>query len=323
VAEVKVKVTAQNETRTGFQQALNEAKSFGTEATRASTIDDEAALAPLRKIQQQLRDLRTLARSPIEAAPAAPASGESEVASTSATVSGSIRGLATDLANATSPAQAFEAILNRVSTAMGGLVAATAGFAIGSVIRRTLEDAAAGLNSLIDQSESLQQKFGNLLAPTTTFSQLASAVQTAAAEIEALKKANEELQSGFGFQLADYLSTYDLSTTANKVAEGGEQAAKATGTAAILAMMAQENKLAKARTDEERALIGLQAQREQFRAQAVRAFGPQAGEASDRLFAAQDSRGEIDKERESTKTESALQAQADKQRAINRTTSAA
>ena len=317
MAEVKVKVTAQNETRTGFQQALNEAKSFGAEATRATTIDDEAALAPLRKIQQQLRDLRAQARAPIEADSPSEATGDGDVASTSARVSGSLRGLATDLANATSPAQALEAILNRVSSAMGGLVAATAGFAIGSVIRRTLEDAAAGLNSLIDQSESLQQKFGNLLAPTTTFSQLASAVQTAAAEIEALKKANEELQSGFGFQLADYLSTYDLSTTANRVAEGGEQAAKATGTTAILAMMQRENELAKARTDEERTLIGLQAQREQFRAQAVRAFGPQAGEASDRLFAAQDSRGEIDKERESAKAEASLQAQADKQRAIN------
>ena len=150
MAEVKVKVTAQNETRTGFQQALSEAKTFGAEATRATTIDDEAALAPLRKIQQQLRDLRTQARAPIEAAPAAPAAGESDVASTSAGVSGAIRGLATDLANATSPAQALEAILNRVSTAMGGLVAATAGFAIGTVIRRTLEDAAAGLNALID-----------------------------------------------------------------------------------------------------------------------------------------------------------------------------
>lgn len=317
MAEVKVKVTAQNETRTGFQQALNEAKSFGAEATRATTIDDEAALAPLRKIQQQIRDLRARARAPIDAAPAEQAAADGGVATTSATVSGSLRGLATDLANATSPAQAFEAILNRVSAAMGGLVAATAGFAIGSVIRRTLEDAAAGLNSLIDQSESLQQKFSSLLAPTTTFSQLASAVQTAAAEIEALKKANEELQSGFGFQLADYLSTYDLSTTANQVAEGGEQAAKVAGTTAILAMMQRENQLAKARTDEERTLIGLQAEREQFRAQAVKAFGPQAGEASDRLFAAQDARREIDKERDSAKAKASLQAQADKQRAIN------
>jgi hypothetical protein len=317
VAEVKVKVTAQNETRTGFQQALNEAKSFGAEATRATTIDDEAALAPLRKIQQQLRDLRTQARAPIESAPAAPAAGEGDVASTSAGVSGAIRGLATDLANATSPAQAFEAILNRVSTAMGGLVAATAGFAIGSVIRRTLEDAAAGLNSLIDQSQELQQKFSDLSAPTTTFGQLTNAVQGAAAEIEALKKANEDLQSGFGFQVADYLSSYDLSSAADRTTEGGVENARMGGTVAILAMMQRENELAKARTDEERALIGLQAQREQFRAQAVKAFGPKAGEASDRLFAAQDSRVDIDKDRDSAKAEASLQAQADKQRAIN------
>jgi len=317
VAEVKVKVTAQNETRTGFQQALNEAKSFGAEATRATTIDDEAALAPLRKIQQQLRDLRAQARAPIESAPATPAAGESDVASTSAGVSGAIRGLATDLANATSPAQAFEAILNRVSTAMGGLVAATAGFAIGSVIRRTLEDAAAGLNALIDQSQELQQKFSDLSAPTTTFSQLSNAVKNAEADIEALKKANEDLQSGFGFQVADYLSTYDLSTAADRTTESGVENARMGGTVAIQAMMARELQLAKARTDEERALIGLQAQRQEFRDQAVKAFGPKAGEASDRLFAAQDSRADIDKDRDSAKAEASLQAQADKQRAIN------
>jgi hypothetical protein len=317
VAEVKVKVTAQNETRTGFQQALNEAKSFGAEATRATTIDDEAALAPLRKIQQQLRDLRAQARAPIEADSPSEATGDGDVASTSSRVSGSLRGLATDLANATSPAQAFEAILNRVSSAMGGLVAATAGFAIGSVIRRTLEDAAAGLNSLIDQSEGLQQKLSRLSAPTTTFSQLASAVQTAAAEIEALKKANEELQSGFGFQLADYLSTYDLSTTADKVTESGMAAARGEVTTGILSMMATENKLAKARTDEERALISLQATRAAFRDGAEKADPGKGGAAADRLFAAQDSRTEIDKERDSAKAEASLQAQADKQRAIN------
>jgi hypothetical protein len=317
MAEVKVKVTAQNETRTGFQQALNDAKQFGNEASKSASIDHEAALAPLRKLQQQMRAARAEAARPISNEDIAAVQGDEGVATTSGRASSAIRGLATDLANASSPAQVFEAILNRVSTAMGGLVAATAGFAIGSVIRRTLEDAAAGLNSLIDQSQELQQKFSDLSAPTTTFSQLTNAVQGAAAEIEALKKANEDLQSGFGFQVADYLSSYDLSSAANRETEGAEQNIRAGSTVAILAAMQRENELAKARTDEERALIGLQAERAKFREGAVNADPVGGGEAADRLFAAQDSRSDIDKTRDSAKAEASLQAQADKQRAIN------
>jgi hypothetical protein len=54
MAEVKVKITAQNEVQTGLQQALNDAKKFGQEATSAVTIDEQAATAPIRKIQSAL-----------------------------------------------------------------------------------------------------------------------------------------------------------------------------------------------------------------------------------------------------------------------------
>lgn len=320
MAEVKVRVTAQNEVRTGLQQALAETKQFGNEASKAMSIDDEAALEPLRRIQQGLRDIRSEAQRPIsqgEITAAGGGGGGDEMAATSQRGAAAIRGLAVDLANASSPAQVFEAVIRRASTAMGGLIAATAGFAIGSLIRRTLEDAAAGLESLIDQSQELQQKFSNLSAPTTTFGQLSNAVKNAAADIEALEKANEKLQSGFGFQVADYLSTFELSTAADRNTESGVENARMGGVVAIQAMMVRELELAKARTDEERALIGLQAQRQEFRDQAVRAFGPEGGEQADRLFDAQDSRADIDKDRDNAKAEASLQAQADKQRAIN------
>jgi hypothetical protein len=261
----------------------------------------EEGLEPLRKIQQELRDVRAQAGKPIPVE-SLDGSGE-QLATTSASGSSAIRGLAIDLANATSPAQAFEAVIRRVSTAFGGLVAASAGFAIGSIIRRTLEDAAAGLEQLIDKSQELQQKFSNLSAPTTTFSQLTTAVQGAAAEIEALKKANEDLQSGFGFQVADYLSTFDLSAAANRETESGVENIRAGSTVAILAMMQRENELAKARTDEERALIGLQATRAQFREGAEKADPGAGGVAADRLFAAQDRRiaAEADREKSGTR----------------------
>jgi hypothetical protein len=307
MAEVKVKVTAQNETRTGFQQALNDAKQFGNEATRSVTIDDEAALAPLRKIQQQLRDIQAQARAPIE--PISAGSGDDGLASTSVRGSAAIRGLATDLANATSGGQIFEAVIKRISTAMGGLVAATAAFAIGSLIRRTLEDAAAGLNDLIDRSQALQQSFSDLSAPTTTFDQLTSKIRSAAGEIEALEEANRKLQSGIGFQLADYANSYDLSTAADAETESATGNVRSGLSVAIAAATQRELELAKARTEEERKLIALQYNREAILAGARRAGGDVEARTVD-LFAAQDARTEQDRER-------SLEAQAIKQREIN------
>ena len=37
MSEVRVKVVAENQTKTGFQAALNDAKTFGREATKAAT----------------------------------------------------------------------------------------------------------------------------------------------------------------------------------------------------------------------------------------------------------------------------------------------
>jgi hypothetical protein len=197
--------------------------------------------------------------------------------------------LAADLANATSAADVFEAVIRRITTAFGGLIAATAGFAIGSIIRRTLEDAAAGLESLIDQSQNLQNSFTNLASPTATFDQLATAIQGASQQIEGLIKANEKLQSGIGFQIADYINTYDLSSAANKEVESGAVNARLALATAIAQATLRENQLAKARTDEERKLIALQAERNQLLAAASK-VSPEVEANLQKLFAAQDLR---------------------------------
>jgi hypothetical protein len=65
MAEVKVKITAQNEVRTGLQQALQETQKFSQQAKAAvsntMTINPFAGddrLGPLRELQQQARALR-------------------------------------------------------------------------------------------------------------------------------------------------------------------------------------------------------------------------------------------------------------------------
>jgi hypothetical protein len=210
MAEVKVKITAQNEVRTGLQQALQETQKFSQQAKAAvsntMTINPFAGddrLGPLRELQQQARALRESARAPIEPV-AVPSQAGNDFATTSARGSAAIRGLAIDLANATSPAQVFEAVIKRISTAFGGLVAATAGFAIGSVIRRSLEDAAAGLNDLTDRGTKLSETLLTLTAPTTSFQEFASTLGSVKSQIEALQKATEEYKSSVSNIAVDF-----------------------------------------------------------------------------------------------------------------------
>jgi hypothetical protein len=292
MAEVKVKITAQNEVRTGLQQALQETQKFGQQAKQAvsqgmtiTPFKDDDGLGPLRDIQRQARELRELARSPIEAAAVQSAGGD--LAQTSARGASALRGLAADLATAGSAGEVFEAVVRRVSNAFGGLIAASAGFAVGTLIRRTLEDAAAGVESLIDRSQGLQNSFSALSSATTTFEQLSSAISGAAAEINGLEEANRQLQSGFGFQIADYLSTFDLSTITDEATRSGIANSRAALANAIQAATLRELELAKARTQEERDLIVLQAQREQSLVKA-RQISPQAEQRLIGLFSAQD-----------------------------------
>jgi hypothetical protein len=305
MAEVKVKITAQNEVRTGLQQALQETQKFSQQAKAAvsntMTINPFAGddrLGPLRELQQQARALREQARAPIEVSSVPQVDAGGEFAQTSTRGASAIRGLAADLANATSAADVFEAVVRRITTAFGGLVAAAAGFAIGSLIRRTLEDAAAGLQGLIDQSQALQNSFAGLSAPTTSFDQLASAINGAAQQIEALEEANRKLQSGIGFQIADYINSFDLSSAANAETEAAVGNARGLLGNAILSATRRELELAKARTDEEKKLIELQANREQFLAKA-RGLGLERQALQ--LFAAQDRRA-AEEQREKTGT---------------------
>jgi uncharacterized protein (DUF697 family) len=349
MAEVKVKVTAQNETRTGFQQALNDAKQFGNEATRSVTMDDEAALAPLRKLQQQLRDVRTLASSPVQASEVDLGGGE-EFASASTRGAAAIRGLATDLAGATSAGQVFEAIIKRISTAFGGLIAATAGFAIGSVIRRSLEDAASGLNDLIDRGEKLSETLSALSAPTTNFDQFASTLASVKTQIEDLQKATEAYKSSFSNIAVDFATQGGnnpldalLAGAApgaafiKKIidrfrgeqgalfdaADAGEEAKLGESRLAIRKAIAQqianEVALSQQSTDEGRKQLAFEQERlkERKRLEATLKEAKAPQEEISRNLSQFDRLTQLKPDREAADRERSLQAQADKQRAIN------
>jgi hypothetical protein len=355
MAEVKVRVTAQNEVRTGLQQALQETKKFGQEAKQAvsqataiNPFKDNDGLGPLRDLQRQARDLRELARAPVEPA-SVTAPIDEGFASASQRGAAAIRGLATDLANATSPAQVFEAVVRRISTAMGGLIAATAGFAVGSVIRRSLEDAAAGLNDLTDRGERLSQTLASLTAPTTSFQEFASTLNSVKTQIEGLQKATEDYKSSFSNIAVDFAtqsgSIRDI--LANAVVPGGaittrfidrlrgEQGAlfnqadaneeskrdeaRLSIRAAIAQQLQNEIALSKQTTEEGRKQLANDQARVKQRKDLedlLKTLGASTQERGqrlsefDRLSAQAPGREAADRER-------SLQAQADKQRAIN------
>jgi uncharacterized membrane-anchored protein YhcB (DUF1043 family) len=192
MAEVKVKVTAQNETRTGFQQALNDAKQFGNEATRSVTIDDEAALAPLRKIQQQLRDIQSDARQPISAGEISAAGGGASITATeSRRAATAVRGLAADLSSATSPAQAFEAVLVRLAQSVGRLTTLVVGVAIGKIIAGQIDKITQAIDQFQSRLPSLRNELEGLSTATNFDSAISSFKRLNEAADEAIRKAQE------------------------------------------------------------------------------------------------------------------------------------
>lgn len=167
MAEVKVKITAQNEVRTGLQQALQETQKFGAEAKRAvsggMTIEPfsgDDGLGPLRELQEQARQLKELARAPIDVDVAAGgARGATLTANESRRASTAIRGLASDLATAQTPGQAFEAVLTRLAQAAGRLTSLVVGFAVGKLLSAQFDKLNAGLESAISNASKFSAAF--------------------------------------------------------------------------------------------------------------------------------------------------------------------
>jgi hypothetical protein len=344
MAEVKVRITAQNETQTGFQAVLNDAKKTAAQvqqtmsASTAPSPSQRAQAKPFeigdvlaenaRKsydaqrgaLQEMLGDLRSarqLATQPVDMSVAS----ERTIA-TSSKASQSIRALASDLLNANSAGDVFSAIINRLTTALGGLIAGAAGFALGRIIAGQIDQATASMENLNSASASLNESLNSLNAPSLTFEQLGSAVSSVTTKINALKTANEEMQGSFRNKVLDTafkalgtigqlpfasaggplgsaagiagagISALGLGggflDAANQEEEAGVAAARASIAVRLKQLTADEIALSKTRTDEERKLLQLQQERAQLRQVVGEAGGQKAVDELNKLFAAQD-----------------------------------
>lgn len=341
MAEVKVRITAQNETQSGFQQMLNDAKKVGVEARKAIAAPLAAAPAAastggaiaqaakqstppeLQDLLNQLRAVREAAKQPIEI----PLDAD-PAAATSKNLSQTIRGLAGDLVNANSAGDVFQAVISRLTTALGGLIAGAAGFAIGKVIAGQIDQATASMEELNVASANLNQSLNSLNAPSRSFEELGASVQEVSANIRALKAANEELQGSFKNRALDAAmraagaaaSTPLLAATplasvggvinamglgggflndAQAQADSNAAAARKSILNAIKQDLRDETELAKARTDEERNLIKEQQKRAELRLQIEQVGGKEAVAELEKIFSLRDS---IQKQEEKTGT---------------------
>jgi len=165
-AEVKVAVRADNQVRTGLQQALNDVKKFGAEAGKAGGPQGGMAGVTGDKLRN------------------------------------SIKGLGQDLAAATSPGEALQAVASRVAGAFGKLTAFVGGLAIGQIV--------AGQFGKIDAALAVSTKamndFGDAYqkaATATTFDSAVSQFQALGAEVEKVRGQLDQLKRDPGAVLAD------------------------------------------------------------------------------------------------------------------------
>ena len=150
MSEVMVKVVAENQTKTGFQAALNDAKAFGREATKAAT-------------------------------PGRAGGGEG--------VRRALKGLGADLAQASTPAEAFQAVATRVASAFGKVTAIVGGFAVGQIIAGQFNKLSEGVAGSTKNLQEFNSNYAAVANATTMdaaisgFDQLQQSVKTAQASL--------------------------------------------------------------------------------------------------------------------------------------------
>ena len=204
MSEVRVKVVAENQTKTGFQAALNDAKAFGREATKAAT-------------------------------PGGAGGGEG--------VRRALKGLGTDLAAASTPAEAFQAVATRVASAFGKVTAVIGGFAVGQIIAGQFNKLSEGVAGSTKNLQEFNSNYAAVANATTMdaaisgFDQLQQSVKTAQASLSAL-------QSDFGAVIANALTGgAAFSEMGAAIKSMGNAAASAlSGSAALQLKQAEERK---------------------------------------------------------------------------------
>ena len=165
-SEVKVLVKAENQTKTGFQAALNDAKKFGQEATKAATPGGGVGGGEVRK---------------------------------------ALKGLGGDLAQASTPAEALQAVVTRVAGAFGKVTAVVGAFAVGKIIAGQFEKLSEGVSSSTARLNEFTESAKNVATALTLESAL-SGFDSMQSGIKAAQTELQTLSSDFGALAANVLT---------------------------------------------------------------------------------------------------------------------
>lgn len=203
-SEVKVLVKAENQTKTGFQAALNDAKKFGQEATKAAT-------------------------------PGGGGAGGGELRK-------ALKGLGGDLAQASTPAEALQAVVTRVAGAFGKVTAVVGAFAVGKILAGQFEKLSEGVANSTKNLQDFSSNFA-AAANATSMDQAISGFDRLQQSINASKANLAALKSDFGAVIANAVSGgIAFKEMASAIQSMGNAATAAlSGSSALQLKQAEEN----------------------------------------------------------------------------------
>lgn len=157
MSDVTVRISAKNDTRTGFQEALNDAKRFGNQASfaMAPNFSGKVGGGEVRKV---------------------------------------FKGLAKDLAEASSPTEALQSVAIRVAGAFGKVTAAVGAFAVGEIIAAQFRKIGTAFESTTANLKQFNSEIGQVERATTFdesisgFDKLKSKADEVRATLQGLKQ---------------------------------------------------------------------------------------------------------------------------------------
>jgi hypothetical protein len=112
----------------------------------------------------------------------------------------SLKGLGADLAAASTPAEAVQAVVSRVAGAFGKLTSIVAGFAVGRVISEQFEK----VRTLVEDTSAALENFTGAMASASkaaTFEEAISGFKTLGAQIDVIDEKIKKLKTGVGENL--------------------------------------------------------------------------------------------------------------------------
>jgi hypothetical protein len=213
MAEVKVKITAANQTQTGFQSVLADAQKTATQVqqtfARASTAPrqiPQPSQKPMGDFSKELADLANASNEGTKAA------AEEMLA---------------ELRRAREGAKTVASELENIPAKGGGLLgrlfgAGATGVGVGLLVKQQIEQVAEQYNRLIDLNSALDSSF-KAISSASTFDGIISGAKQAQEQIANIAKETENFKSGFFNNVANFFTGGELFANADQlVADAGK-----------------------------------------------------------------------------------------------------